>query len=285
MGSDSQALTAYMREIGRTPLLTIEEERYFAANKHHRWAREKLVTANLRFVVKIANEYRSYGFRLADLIQEGNIGLMKAVDKFDVARNLRMTTYSVWWIRAYIQLYITRNWSLVKIGTTNAERTLFFKIAGIVRRLEHNRTGEISDAEIAEYSGMKEKEVHAIRARHGQRDWSLNAPMSSDESNDATFLDFVVSATPSQEDQLIDLNSDRYARRVITEALGKLKPIERDVISMRMLRDPPLKLAEVGERFGFTRERARQIEIRGLNAMARHLGSDRNFKAIVGVLR
>src|ERR1043165_1825466 len=180
--SSTGSLAMYLAEINKYPLLTVDEEQRLArlyAKNGALDAAHKLVTSNLRFVVKVAYEYRSYGIRMADLIQEGNIGLMKAVQKFDADKQIRLISYAVWWIRAYIQNYILKSWSLVKLGTTQAQRKLFFSLARTRRELEKLNAGDSStgvnvDA-IAQKLGVKPQEVREMEQRMGGRDLSLDA--------------------------------------------------------------------------------------------------------------
>ncbi len=189
------SLSLYLSEINRYSLLKVEEEQKLARRfaKGDFQAGHRLVTANLRFVVKVAYEYRSYGIRMSDLIQEGNIGLMKAVQKFDADKGIRLISYAVWWIRAYIQNYILKSWSLVKLGTTQAQRKLFFSLARTRRELEkYNATDSaIPVEEIARRLRVKPTEVREMEQRMGGRDLSLDAPMGEDGSS--THVDFVAS--------------------------------------------------------------------------------------------
>src|SRR5512145_1964665 len=203
ISSTASSLEIYLSEINRFPLLMEEEQRLarrFCADGDTRSA-HRLVTANLRFVVKVAYEYRSYGFRMADLIQEGNIGLMKAVQKFDPDKGIRLISYAVWWIRAYIQNYILKSWSLVKLGTTQAQRKLFFSLARTRRELdktsvEHGADSDGRDAnKVAKKLRVKASEVREMELRLEGRDLSLDAPMSDDAGT--SHLDFVVGADAS----------------------------------------------------------------------------------------
>src|SRR5512145_2381641 len=204
ISSTASSLEIYLSEINRFPLLMEEEQRLarrFCADGDTRSA-HRLVTANLRFVVKVAYEYRSYGFRMADLIQEGNIGLMKAVQKFDPDKGIRLISYAVWWIRAYIQNYILKSWSLVKLGTTQAQRKLFFSLARTRRELEKfgsTDTNLVNVEEIARRLHVKPGEVREMEQRMGGRDLSLDAPMGEDGGN--THVDFVVSGAITQDDE------------------------------------------------------------------------------------
>jgi RNA polymerase sigma-32 factor len=266
--STSSSLELYLSEINRYPLLPVEEEqrlaRTFLAGDSR--AGHQLITANLRFVVKVAYEYRSYGFRMADLIQEGNIGLMRAVQKFDHTKEIRLISYAVWWIRAYIQNYILRSWSLVKLGTTQAQRKLFFSLARTKRELDRASTehGADSDGEdtgkIASRLRVKPTEVLEMAQRMDGRDLSLDAPVGEDGA--ASHVDFVASPSPSQDAELGNAQEHRQIQARIGVALARLDPRERFIIEQRVMNDAPMTLKDLGEHFGFSRERARQLEIR-----------------------
>ena len=264
--SNSGSLAMYLAEINRYPLLTAEEEQALARRfkKGDLQAGHRLVTANLRFVVKVSYEYRSYGIRMADLIQEGNIGLMKAVQKFDPDKGIRLISYAVWWIRAYIQNYILKSWSLVKLGTTQAQRKLFFSLARTRRELEKlNGTAEGplgNVEEIARRLHVKPSEVREMEQRMGGRDLSLDAPMGEDGGN--THVDFVVSEGISQDDEVADKQEAGIVSAQVHTALRRLDPRERFIIEQRVMNERPMTLKELGEHFGFSRERARQLEIR-----------------------
>src|SRR6266568_484149 len=189
LSSTASSLELYLSEINQFPLLAVEEEQSLARTYRRKGdtrAAHRLVTANLRFVVKVAYEYRSYGFKMADLIQEGNIGLMKAVQKFDPDKGIRLISYAVWWIRAYIQNYILKSWSLVKLGTTQAQRKLFFSLARTKRELdkmsaEHGCDSDGEDSsKIAKELKVKPGEVEEMTQRMLGRDLSLDAPLSDD---------------------------------------------------------------------------------------------------------
>jgi RNA polymerase sigma-32 factor len=268
----------YLGEINRFPLLSVDEEqrlaRDFRADGDTR-AAHRLVTANLRFVVKVAYEYRSYGFRMADLIQEGNIGLMKAVQKFDPEKGIRLISYAVWWIRAYIQNYILKSWSLVKLGTTQAQRKLFFSLARTKRELdkassEHGADSDGQDAvKVARKLRVKPVEVREMEQRMDGRDLSLDAPIGEDGGH--SHVDFVVAGTPSQHEELSVAQEQRLVSGRIGAALAHLDPRERYIVEMRVMSDRPLTLKELGEHFGFSRERARQLEIRAKEKLKQEL--------------
>ncbi len=276
--STANSLELYLSEISRFPLLSAEEEQKLArgyCETGDTRAAHRLVTANLRFVVKVAYEYRSYGFRMADLVQEGNIGLMKAVQKFDPDKGIRLISYAVWWIRAYIQNYILKSWSLVKLGTTQAQRKLFFSLARTRRELdrtsvEHGAESDGRDAaKIAKKLRVKTSEVQEMETRMEGRDFSLDAPMGDDGGY--SHVDFVVGEDASQHDELSSLEERRILSRQITAALARLDERERYIIEQRVMSDHPMTLKELGDHFGFSRERARQLEIRAKEKLKEEL--------------
>ncbi len=276
--STATSLELYLSEINRFPLLAAEEEQQLArgyAKSGDTRAAHRLVTANLRFVVKVAYEYRSYGFRMADLIQEGNIGLMKAVQKFDPEKGIRLISYAVWWIRAYIQNYILKSWSLVKLGTTQAQRKLFFSLARTRRELdrtsvEHGADSDGRDpAKIAKKLRVKSAEVQEMEIRMEGRDLSLDAPMGEDSGY--SHVDFVVGDDASQDDELSGAQERRMVSSRIVTALSHLDQRERYIIERRVMSDRPMTLKELGDHFGFSRERARQLEIRAKEKLKEEL--------------
>jgi RNA polymerase sigma-32 factor len=278
ISNTTSSLEVYLSEINRFPLLTVDEEqrlaRLFRKDGDTR-AAHRLVTANLRFVVKVAYEYRSYGFKMADLIQEGNIGLMKSVQKFDPDKGIRLISYAVWWIRAYIQNYILKSWSLVKLGTTQAQRKLFFSLARTKRELDKLSTdhGADSDAQdatkVAKKLRVKPTEVREMEQRMDGRDLSLDAPVGEDGGY--THVDFVVGGGAGQDDELSGAQEQQIVQGRVTEALARLDQRERYIIEMRVMSDRPLTLKELGEHFGFSRERARQLEIRAKEKLKQEL--------------
>ena len=276
--SSPSSLERYLSEISRFPLLAPAEEqrlaREYAAGGDSR-AAHRLVTANLRFVVKVAYEYRSYSFRMVDLIQEGNIGLMKAVQKFDADKGIRLISYAVWWIRAYIQNYILRSWSLVKLGTTQAQRKLFFSLARTRRELdrtslEHGADSDGRDAtKVAKKLRVKPAEVREMELRMEGRDLSLDAPMGEDGGS--SHVDFVASEDPGQDDELSTVQERTVVSGKIGAALARLDRRERYIVEQRVMAERPMTLKELGEHFGFSRERARQLEIRAKDKLREEL--------------
>ena len=261
-------LDIYIVEINRHPLLTAEEEFKLAVElkkNNDIEAAEKLIVSNLRFVVKIAHEYRNYGIKLTDLIQEGNIGLMHAVKKFDPYKGYRLISYAVWWIRAYMQNYIIKSWSLVKIGTTQAQRKLFFKLSQAKKRLETLSEKNPEFSEIAESLGVKEVELAEMDLRLSHRDLSLDAFISED--GESTHMDSLAYEGEDQEISLIKKEEMALVKRNIAGALAKLNEKEKYIIKHRVMADHPETLQEIGNRYDITRERARQIEKQALNKM------------------
>jgi len=276
--SSSGPLATYLSEINQYNLLTADEEQRLARRfkKGDLPSGHRLVTSNLRFVVKVAYEYRSYGIKMADLIQEGNIGLMKAVQKFDPNKGIRLISYAVWWIRAYIQNYILKSWSLVKLGTTQAQRKLFFSLARTRRELEKlgendGSTGGVNVDAIAQKLRVKPQEVREMEQRMGGRDLSLDAPMGEDGGN--SHVDFVVSNSVAQDDEFADKEEAGLINERVKVALGRLDPRERFIIEQRVMNERPMTLKELGEHFGFSRERARQLEIRAKDKLKNELAA------------
>ncbi len=273
----SSTLDQYLREINRVALLTVDEERRLARQFRDggdKRAGHRLVEANLRFVVKVACEYRSYGLRMADLIQEGNIGLMKAVQKFDPDKEIRLISYAVWWIRAYIQNHILKSWSLVKIGTTQAQRKLFFSLARTRHEIERLSPGQGLDHEgidvnlVAKKLRVRPSDVVEMQQRMEGRDLSLDAPVADGTS---THLEFTPGEGDPQDEELARAEEDAIVQRRVSEAMGRLDPRERHIVEARIMGDGKETLRDLGQHFGFSRERARQLEIRALEKLRRDL--------------
>jgi len=223
--------------------------------------------SNLRFVVKIAREYLSYGFPLSDLIQEGTMGLMKAVKKFDPYKGYRLISYAVWWIRAGIQNHIMKFWSQVKIGTTQAQRKLFHKIGRAKKELniENSEMTELEVSKVAKLFGVKDKDVIDMEFRMASRDYSLDA--ASTEDNSVTYLDTLSDRSATQEEVLQSIETHELSSQGIKEGFEKLSPREQKVIESRYLKNPPEKLRELGDELGISKERVRQIEVHALKKL------------------
>ena len=269
----TDSFSSYIAEINRIPLLTPEEENELAlrykkynelATAHH------LVTANLRFVVKIAGEYRGYRMRMMDLIQEGNMGLMRAVKKFDPERGYRLISYAVWWIRAYIQDYIIRSWSLVKVGTTQLQKKLFFKLGKVRGFLEGD---ELDTAEIKALTDSSDDDakVRDFCQRLNARDFSLDRSITD---SDTTYLDLLADESDGQEELLLAQETEVNRRVMIDQALKHLTPREQEVIAGRFFAGVSKTLQDVGDELGITRERVRQLESNALKKLHKILGTE-----------
>jgi len=265
VSSQNNSLSIYLAEIGRYPLLDAEEEKRLARKYRKTGDRsiaQKLVTSNLRFVVKVASEYRTYGLRPADLIQEGNLGLMKAVEKFDPRRGIRLISYAVWWIRAYIQNYILRSWSLVKLGTTQVQRRLFFSLARAKREIERMDGPDSSQEridELAKQLRAKPQEIAEMEQRMSGRDMSLDTPV---EDDGPPRLDLVPGAEQPADDLVAEAQISKILVDRVAESMARLDARERYIIERRVLDERPVTFKDLGEHFGVSRERARQLELR-----------------------
>jgi RNA polymerase sigma-32 factor len=262
----ADGLTRYLAEIRRFPLLSPEEEhclavRYFEDQDLE--AAHRLTTANLRFVVKIAGEYRSYGVKMLDMIQEGNIGLMMAVRKFNPFKGFRLISYAVWWIRAYIQNHIVSVWSLLKIGTTQAQRKLFFKM-NQAKNAIRNMTGADDLAATALSLDVTEGEIVEMGERM-RGECSLDAEIV--EGGGATRLDMLADDRLNQEELLSAYQEQSQVHREVSSALGSLNEKERFIIEQRVTADDPMTLQEIADTFSISRERVRQIEENALRKM------------------
>ena len=279
--SVASTLEIYIAQINRYPILSADEEfRYAVKFKKYSdmEAAEKLVVSNLRFVVKIAHEYRNYGVKLADLIQEGNIGLMHAVKKFDPYKGYRLISYAVWWIRAYIQNFIIKSWSLVKIGTTQVQRKLFFKLGQAKKKLEALSEKNPEFAEIAESLGVKETEIEEMDQRLTYRDLSLDSYISSE--GETAHIDYLTYEGEDQESSLIRKEEMDLVKRNIAGALANLNERESYIVRHRIMTDRPKTLQEIGNMYNITRERARQIEkqaLKKLRLAIPYLGKERDL--------
>jgi len=255
----TDSMSLYMGEIKKFPVLSPEEEHRYAVKFYEEKdleAAHTLITSNLRFVVKIASEYRDYGLKMVDLIQEGNVGLMMAVRKFDPYKGIRLISYAVWWIRAYIQNYVLSAWSLLKIGTTQAQRKLFFKL-NQAKRAIRNMTGADDDEATALSLDVKESEVTEMTQRM-MGEYSLDAEIVDGEG--LTLLETLADDRSNQEEMLAEVQDAEIVKREIGEALTKLNEKERYVIARRVTAEEPQTLQEIADHFGISRERVRQIE-------------------------
>ena len=267
-------LARYLQEIRKFPMLTAEEE--FQLSK--RWkedgdeqAAHKLVTSHLRLVAKIAMGYRGYGLPVSELISEGNIGLMQGVKKFEPDRGFRLATYAMWWIRASIQVFFLRSWSLVKMGTTAAQKKLFFNLRRMKNQIDAFEEGDLKPeavAKIAKDLGVTEDEVVSMNRRMGHGgDTSLNAPLRSSEDGEGQWQDFLVSAEPLQDEVIADEEERRVRHDLLIDALESLNERERHILTERRLVDEPKTLEDLSQVYNVSRERIRQIEVRAFEKL------------------
>ena len=266
-------LARYLAEIRRFPMLAPEEEYMLAKSwREHgdKDAAHKLVTSHLRLVAKIAMGYRGYGLPLSELISEGNVGMMQAVKRFDPDRGFRLATYAMWWIRAAIQEYVLHSWSLVKMGTTAAQKKLFFNLRKIKGQLQAIDDGDLSPENvkrIAKELAVPESDVVSMNRRLSAPDNSLNAPLRTD--GDGEWQDWLVDEGPSQEVRLGDRQELGLRRDLLRSAMTHLTVRERDILVERRLKDEPATLEDLSQRYGISRERVRQIEVRAFEKLQR----------------
>ncbi len=261
------SLSAYLSGVGRYSLLTRDEEYDLAVKLHEnndQDAAAKLITSNLRLVVKIAMDYQRAFINLMDLIQEGNIGLMIAVSKFDPFKGVKLSSYAAWWIKAYIYRYILNNWRMVKIGTTQAQRKLFFNLKKEKERLEAQGFSPTTKL-LAERLEVSEKDVIEMDKRLSRNELSLESPLTADSTT--TMGDMTPSTEVLQDEALVGEQLDAIYRKAMLNFKDTLSGKELDIYQNRMLGDPPQTLQDIGDRYGITRERVRQIETRVLKKL------------------
>ena len=260
-------LSHYLGEIRKFPMLAPDEEYMLAkAYKEHgdRDAAHRLVTSHLRLVAKIAMGYRGYGLPIGEVISEGNVGLMQAVKRFEPEKGFRLATYAMWWIKASIQEYILRSWSLVKMGTTASQKRLFFnlrKVKGQIQALEDGDLRPEQVDKIATKLGVSKEDVISMNRRLGG-DTSLNAPLRADGDGGGEWQDWLVDDAPTQESLLVESEEMDNRRKLLKDAMGVLNERERRIFEARRLSEEPITLEELSGEFGVSRERVRQIEVR-----------------------
>jgi RNA polymerase sigma-32 factor len=285
--SGEGGLSRYLSEIRKFPLLEPEEEYMLAKRwKEHEdpMSARKLITSHLRLVAKIAMGYRGYGLPVSEIVAEGNVGLMQAVKRFEPDKGFRLATYAMWWIRAAIQEYILRSWSLVKLGTTANQKKLFFNL-----RKAKNKIGAIEEGDLTkehmetltDQLGVSAQELTDMNRRLSGPDSSLNAPLRSD--GESEWQDWLADDTLDQETRMADREElgDRHA--LLTGALGELTERERDILQARRLQDEPATLEELSQKYGISRERVRQIEVRAFEKLQKQMKSALNDRRPVVV--
>jgi RNA polymerase sigma-32 factor len=277
MGGEA-GLNRYLAEIKKFPILAPEEEFMLAK----RWtehqdtdAAAKLVNSHLRLVAKIAMGYRGYGLPVSELISEGNIGLMQGVKKFEPDRGFRLATYAMWWIRASIQEFILRSWSLVKMGTTAAQKKLFFNLRRMKNQIEAFEDGDLKPADVTKIAtdlGVSEEDVISMNRRMAMGgDTSLNVPLRED--GEGTWQDWLVDSGPLQDERVAEAQETRVRHELLVEAMQSLNEREKHILTERRLTDEPKTLEELSQVYDVSRERIRQIEVRAFEKLQKALMS------------
>jgi RNA polymerase sigma-32 factor len=270
-------LSRYLQEIRKFPLLEPQEEYMLAKRwKEHedQEAAARMVTSHLRLVAKIAMGYRGYGLPLGEVISEGNVGLMQAVKRFEPEKGFRLATYAMWWIKASIQEYILRSWSLVKIGTTAAQKKLFFnlrRMKGEIKALEEGDLNQKNLEKIATTLDVSEQEVINMNRRMSGPDSSLNAPVRADSEGE--WQDWLVDGSDNQETVLADQEEMTERRKILTDGMKVLNERERGILAARRLQDNPQTLEDLSQEYGISRERVRQIEVRAFEKLQKAMKS------------
>lgn len=278
--SNDVTLSSYINRVNKLPYLTQEEE-YMLAKRlvetQDLEAAHKLVTSHLRLVVKTALGFRGYGLPLLEMISEGNIGLMQAVKKFDPEKGFRLSTYAIWWIRAAIQEYILRSWSLVKIGTTASQKKLFFNLRKLKNRLNKLDNKALSPEDVKTISlelNVTENDVLEMDSRLTNADQSLNSPISEDDENTGEMIDLIAAEGEDHDVLLAEKQDMSRKRRLFALAMQNLNEREREIITARRLIDNPTTLEDLSQSYGISRERIRQIENRAVEKMQEFVGAE-----------
>ena len=275
--SEQANMIKYLQSIKRYPILSINEEYELTkqyANTHDEKLANKLINSHLRLVVKVASAYKGYGLPMNEIIAEGNIGLLTAVKKFNPDKGFRFSTYSLWWIKAYIQKYILSSWSLVKIGTTSAQKRLFFNLRKIKNKLnliDDRNMDDITIDKIASLLSVSAADVKEMNNRISAQDTSLNVNINNDSDNCDEFIDFIVDGTLSQEDKLINNQIYSYRKKLFSSALSCLNPREKDILFKRRLYSIPQTLEELSNTYHISKERVRQIEINSIRKIKNNI--------------
>ena len=287
--SGDVTLSNYLNEIKKFPMLSAEEEYTLASrlNVHgDTEAAHQLVTSHLRLVAKLAMGYKGYGLPITDIISEGNVGLMQAVQKFDPEKGFRLATYALWWVKAAMQEYILRSWSLVKIGTTAVQKKLFFNLRRAKNQIQAYEDGDLNPENLEKISkqlNVPEKEVVNMNRRMAGADPSLNAKVASDDGSLTEWQDWLVEESPNQEEEFAEQEEDGIRKELISESLKVLNERELDIIQTRRLEETPTTLEELSEKYDISRERVRQIEVRALEKIKEEIENLMQEKNIVNI--
>ena len=278
-------LSRYLQDIRKFPLLAADEEFMLAKSWREQGdteAAHRLVTSHLRLVAKIAMGYRGYGLPLGEIISEGNVGLMQAVKRFDPDRGFRLATYAMWWIKASIQEYVLHSWSLVKIGTTAAQKKLFFNLRRIKGQLKAIDEGDMSPEQVTKIAtalDVSEDEVVSMNRRLAAPDHSLNAPVRAE--GEGEWQDWLVDDSEGQDVRLANEQESTKRRALLADALDQLSERERYILTERRLKDEPVTLEDLSQRFNISRERVRQIEVRAFEKLQKAIMIKANADMLV----
>ena len=287
--SGDVTLSNYLNEIKKFPMLSAEEEYTLATrlNVHgDTEAAHQLVTSHLRLVAKLAMGYKGYGLPITDIISEGNVGLMQAVQKFDPEKGFRLATYALWWVKAAMQEYILRSWSLLKICTTAVQKKLFFNLRKAKNQIQAYEDGDLNPENLEKISkqlNVPEKEVVNMNRRMAGADPSLNAKVASDDGSLTEWQDWLVEESPNQEEEFAEQEEDGIRKELISESLKVLNERELDIIQTRRLEETPTTLEELSEKYDISRERVRQIEVRALEKIKEEIENLMQEKNIVDI--
>ncbi|MCH2322719.1 MAG: RNA polymerase sigma factor RpoH [Pseudomonadota bacterium] len=287
--SGDVTLSNYLNEIKKFPMLSAEEEYTLATRLRIHGdtdAAHQLVTSHLRLVAKLAMGYKGYGLPITDIMSEGNVGLMQAVQKFDPEKGFRLATYALWWVKAAMQEYILRSWSLVKIGTTAVQKKLFFNLRRAKNQIQAYEDGDLNPENLEKISkqlNVPEKEVVNMNRRLSGADPSLNAKISSDDGSQTEWQDWIEADTPNQEEEYAEKEEDSIRKDLISESLSVLNERELDIVQTRRLSEETTTLEELSEKYDISRERVRQIEVRALEKIKEEIQKLMKDKNIIDI--
>ena len=273
--SPEENLSRYLQSIKKFPILTPDEEYQMALDYQKTKDKNlayKLITSHLRLVVKVVSKYKGYGLPVGEMISEGNIGLMYAIDKFVPEKGFRFSTYALWWIKASVQKYILNSWSLVKLGTTAAQKKLFFNLRKIKNKLNLVDDRELSEhilTDIARSLDVSVQEVTDMNMRLKSHDGSLNALVDSESDGTSEWLDFIADNKPNQEDTFAHSETIKYRRKMFNKALYVLNPREKDILFKRRLYDKTITLDDLSKMYNISKERVRQIELNSIKKITK----------------